>query len=166
MSPLVPAGTMAALAMMVPGTSFKVETSGRVWPGGQTVMHPSPPRGPPEKFGEQAWRRREGMWGVCEGKGGGVCITSGHNGGVGLHAAIQRVQGGDQRLVFAGGPDGEISQLAGRDHGHIERIGCRGRRNVAAALLRNGKTLRGAARNRAAGQACVDQPAGSDGDEL
>ena len=38
MSPPVPAGTIAALAMIVPGISFKVDTSGRGSPVGQTVM--------------------------------------------------------------------------------------------------------------------------------
>ena len=39
--PLVPAGTMAALATIVPVVSFRVETTGWVWPVGHTVRYPT-----------------------------------------------------------------------------------------------------------------------------
>jgi hypothetical protein len=38
MFPLLPAGTIAALATIAPPTSFSVDTTGMVWPVGQVVI--------------------------------------------------------------------------------------------------------------------------------
>src|SRR5690242_12245601 len=41
MSPPVPAGTMAALAVLVPVGALSVDTPGRAWPAGHVVTYPS-----------------------------------------------------------------------------------------------------------------------------
>src|SRR5580693_9413841 len=54
MAPLVPAGTIAAFATIVPSESFRVETFGIGWPVGQVVRFPSGPGGITVKFNENA----------------------------------------------------------------------------------------------------------------
>src|ERR1035441_10192712 len=54
MAPFVPAGTMAALALMRPSREFRVATPGRDSPVGQTVRWPSGPDGTTETFSEYA----------------------------------------------------------------------------------------------------------------
>ena len=52
MAPLVPAGTMAALATIVPSKEFRVETRGREAPVGQVVRYCSGPEGTTVMFSE------------------------------------------------------------------------------------------------------------------
>ncbi len=52
MSPLAPAGTIAALAVTAPVGALSVETKGCVWPAGQAVRKPRGPRGTEVKFSE------------------------------------------------------------------------------------------------------------------
>src|ERR1019366_7407043 len=56
MAPCVPEGTRAALAVIVPVSAFKVETSGFGCPVGHTVMSPSGPGGVAANFREEAIR--------------------------------------------------------------------------------------------------------------
>src|SRR5579859_4610692 len=52
MLPFVPAGTMAALATIVPVVAFSVETRGCVCPVGQVVRYPNAPCGTAVMFSE------------------------------------------------------------------------------------------------------------------
>ena len=52
MAPLVPADTMAALAVIAPVGAFKLEASGRACPVGHAVRYPSEPLGTAAKFSE------------------------------------------------------------------------------------------------------------------
>ena len=52
--PLVPAGTIAALAMVLPSVELSVETPGNELPAGQTDRNPSGPDGTTVKFNEYA----------------------------------------------------------------------------------------------------------------
>ncbi len=67
--------------------------------------------------------------------------TCGHNGRIGLHSAIRRIQRGNQRLVLSGRPDGQISQGSARNYSHIQRIR-RARRNIAVRALRKREAAR------------------------
>ena len=51
-SPIAPAGTIAALALMRPSSEFKVEAKGCGCPAGHTVRKPSGPIGTTETFME------------------------------------------------------------------------------------------------------------------
>ena len=52
--PLVPAGTTAAFATVVPVGEFNVETFGIVFPVGQVLRYPNEPCGTTVKFNEYA----------------------------------------------------------------------------------------------------------------
>src|ERR1022692_99160 len=52
MEPMVPAGTMAALAVTVPVIAFKLEACGFACPVGHVVRYPSGPPGTAVKFSE------------------------------------------------------------------------------------------------------------------
>src|ERR1035441_6259705 len=54
MASLVPAGIMAAFALMRPSTEFKVAITGRGCPAGHTVRYPRPPCGTTATFSEYA----------------------------------------------------------------------------------------------------------------
>ena len=54
MAPFVPAGTMAASALMRPSSEFRVETLGRANPAGQTVRKPNLAGGTTVRFKEYA----------------------------------------------------------------------------------------------------------------
>jgi hypothetical protein len=51
-APPVPAGTIAAFAVIVPVSAFSVDTNGCVCPAGQTLKYPSGPCGIAVKFSE------------------------------------------------------------------------------------------------------------------
>src|ERR1035437_1409089 len=89
-----------------------------------------------------------------------------HDGGIGLDAAIKGVHGRNKGLVFARGPDGQISQRAMRHYCDIQRVGSGSVGNVAAALLRNREGPRVSTLNRTASLTCVNQAARGDRNEL
>ena len=91
----------------------------------------------------------------------GTCV---HDGCVGLNPAIQRVQGGNQRLWLSCGPHRQVSQGSVRNNRYVEGIGRRRGRNVAASLLRYGEIPRGSALNWTAAAVLwpgINQSAGS-----
>src|SRR5438045_2033465 len=53
-APFVPAGTIAALALIRPSNEFRVETTGCDWPVGQAERKPSEPDGTTVRFKEYA----------------------------------------------------------------------------------------------------------------
>src|SRR5437764_499757 len=54
-APPVPAGTIAAFAVIAPSSELRVDTTGCDWPAGQTERKPSVPIGTTVKLSEYAW---------------------------------------------------------------------------------------------------------------